>query len=115
MTNAPAPPKTPSHASGTGLVIAAILALLAVLVACLDGDFGVMFLALIWHLAPDGASGFSDLLLLLREIAAMALANHAGEVALGFLLCTALFSIRHDQNSHWSQLSPIILQMSVLL
>jgi hypothetical protein len=91
------------------IALAAMAAMLAVSVACLDRDFGVMFLALVRRLAPDGASGFPDFLLLLREIAAMAPTHHTGEVALGFLLHTALFSIRHDQNSDWSRLSPVIL------
>jgi hypothetical protein len=68
------------------IALAAIAAVLTVFVTRLDSDFSMMFLALVRHLAPDGAAGFPDTLLLLREIAAMALANHAGEVALGFLL-----------------------------
>jgi hypothetical protein len=105
---------------------------LAVSVTLLDGDFGVMFFALVRHLAPDRAARFDPALLGLGEIALSAMAamlavsvafldgdfgvmffalvrHLAPDGASGFLLHTALFSICHDQNSHWSQLSPIIL------
>jgi hypothetical protein len=95
-----------------------VVAMLA-FVTGLDGDFGMMFLALIRHLTADRAAGFdAALAILLRmTLTAVALADIARHVALRLLFHLSfrgLFSLRHDKAPAGSATAAIFGMISLV-